>query len=306
MRTLAKFIVPGCLLISWLILAPFKAESAMSSPSYQIEWDTLGNGGDDTSFSSSYTLRDTLGNIIGEGNSASYIEEAGYRGGIYDQTVSYNVLSQDTGSQVAATSLAGNTVDVTTSTGFSIGDFIGVVENEGISQISGVGRVTSLTPTSLTVDFFESGVDSLVIDGTDDYVYLLSGDTLAFSALSPSSLSTALIGFEANADVTEGYSIYVTADGQLRNGGEDIDAVSDGAVTIGQSEYGAKSSDDTLALSTFDTQDTAFTTTPRQIVSENAQTLNDRNFITLKAAVAGNQLAGAYGQNLTFIFVGNY
>lgn len=52
----------------------------MSSPSYQIDWDTISTGGSDSGTSSSYKIKDTVGNSgAGVSTSASYSEQAGYR-----------------------------------------------------------------------------------------------------------------------------------------------------------------------------------------------------------------------------------
>ncbi|MFA6131999.1 MAG: fibronectin type III domain-containing protein [Patescibacteria group bacterium] len=52
----------------------------MSSPSYQIDWDTISTGGGDTGASSSHEIKDTIGNSgAGIGSSVSYSGQAGYR-----------------------------------------------------------------------------------------------------------------------------------------------------------------------------------------------------------------------------------
>jgi hypothetical protein len=77
-------------------------------------------------------------------------------------------------------------------------------------------------------------------------------------------------------------------------------------VTAGSSEYGGRSSDATLASSTFDTQDTAFTTDPALVASVDAHPFLSIGFVTLKASVSGSQAGGSYSQTLTAIFVGEY
>jgi len=52
----------------------------MSSPSYQIDWDTVSTGGSDSGSSSSYKIKDTAGNSgAGVSTSTSFSEQAGYR-----------------------------------------------------------------------------------------------------------------------------------------------------------------------------------------------------------------------------------
>jgi len=288
-----------------LMFATKKVDANMSSTSYQILNDNIAAGGDETSSSASYQLRDTIGGHSGPGESASYQAELGYRYQIYDPVVAFSVNSQDMATQVAATSIASSSVDVTDSSGFSANDLIAVVQDEGVSQVSAIGRITSVAGNTLNVDAFSGG--SPVINGANDYVYVLNGSSVPLSGLTPSVVTTGIVAWEVNADVTNGYSVYVYEDQDLENGdGDTIDDVIDGTVSLGATEYGARSSDTSLTGSTFDTQDTAFTTTMQEIGSRSTFDFQSRDYVTLKAAVASSAIDGSYDHSLTFIFVGNY
>jgi hypothetical protein len=66
------------------ILGLFLAEraSAMSSVNFGIGWDSVNSGGDDSSSSTNFALRDTLGEqATGYGSSTNYQVSAGYRVG---------------------------------------------------------------------------------------------------------------------------------------------------------------------------------------------------------------------------------
>lgn len=297
------------LLFSVFCFAPNSVFASMTSTTYQIQWDTIGPGGSDTSSSSSYRLRDSIGNgLDGLSSSGSYRLDAGYRAGIYDPTVYFNLFSQNMNSQVGATSLASTTVGVSTTSGYSVGDYIVIVQDEGLSQVTAMGRITAVGGSSLTVDFLSDGGTSPTIDGTGDYVYELSSTTLPLTTLSSTTASTGVVGWDVTADVPSGYGMYVVEDTDLQASGGSpvITDVADGAVTLGSIEYGARSSDTSLASSTFDTQDTAFTTQLQQIGSRSAVSFKSRDFITLKAAVDATIANGTYSQTLTFVFVGNY
>src|SRR3989344_4459934 len=83
----------------------------MSSTNFEIRWDTIGQGGDDTSSSASFLLRDTTGNAaIGGSSSSSFEMNAGYRGGVFDQVITFEVFAQNNGSQRAATAAVGTTI----------------------------------------------------------------------------------------------------------------------------------------------------------------------------------------------------
>lgn len=293
---------------SLLWLAPFRAESQMYSTSYRINWDNVGTSAEAASSSATYVLKGNVGSVQGVSTSASYSEMAGYRAGAYDPTVEYAIFTQDFVSQVAATASTSSSVDVTTTAGFAVGDKIALIQDEGANQVTAVGQITVIAGNTLTVDRFDNGGSSPVIDGSNDYVYLLSGTSLPLSVLTPSTISTGIISWEANADVPSGYTVYMVEDHGLQETttGAVLPGVTDGEVTIGQSEYGARSSDISLSSSTFDTEDTQFTTSPQLVASRSPYELNNRDFLTLKAATKSTQAAGSYAQNLTLIFVGSY
>ncbi len=289
------------------VFSPLLVRAAMSSTSYKIQWDTVGVGGEDTSSSASYKVRDSLEFIQGVGTSSSYRVDSGYRGGIYDPIVHFNVVSQDTATQVAATSITNTSVDVTTTTGYAVGDYIVVVQNEGLNQVEAMGKVTSVSGSTLNVDYFQYANSLPAVDSTNDYVYELAGSSVPLASLTPHLVSTGVIGWEVDADVPIGYDVFIREDHDLKTSGSDvINDVDDGEVTMEIEEYGGRSSDLTLAGSTFDTADTAFTTTFQKVASRSVATLKARDFLTLKAAAASTTIDGAYSHTLTLVFVGNY
>ncbi len=278
----------------------------MSSTNYQIRFDELGTGGDDISSSTTYRVRDTFGIVQGTSTSSSYSDHVGFRAGIYDPVVAYSVFGTDRSTQVAATSLSGNTVSVTTATDYAVGDMIVVVQNEGAGQIEAMGKVTSLLPNSLTVDEFNVRTVTPTIDSSNDYVYKLGTGGLSLSTFSDGVVATGIVGWEVNSDVPDGYSVYVFEDTDLKSSSYHIPDVSDGSVTAGVSEYGARSSDTTLSGSDLDIKDDAITSSPQQVGSRDESAFASRDFLTLKAGVSPTQVDGSYGQTLTLIFVGNY
>ncbi len=280
----------------------------MTSPSYQIQWDSVGVGGEDTSESASYRLRDSLQMLQGTSTSSSYQVGAGYRAGIYDPVVHFTVHAQDRSTQVAATDITATSVTVTSTSDFAVNDYIGVVANEGLSQASAIGRITSVAGNDLNVDFFTYQSTLPVIDSQNDYVYKLEGSNIPLANLSPNIAVTGLVAWDVDADVPTGYTVYVADDHDLRmpsDSGELISDVADGVVTLGAEEYGGRSSDATLN-SSFDSADGAFTETFQEVASRTTPVLHSRDFLTLKAAVNEATLNGSYAHTLTVVFVGNY
>jgi hypothetical protein len=183
---------------------------------------------------------------------------------------------------------------------------IALVQDQGASQTSAMAKVTSTGVGSITVDSLSPAAPT--IDGVDDYVYNLSASSMAIGTLSDSTVSTGIIGWEVDADVDDGYAVYVFEDEDLSNASDTatIVDVADGTVTAGVSEYGATSSDSSLATSTFDTADTNFTTSMQLIASRSAFAHDSRDFLTLKTAINATQTEATYSHNLSFIYVGDY
>ena len=281
-------------------------QAEMSSSNFKIRWDAVSNGGSDNSTSVNYQLRDSTGNQgAGQNGSTNYRTGSGYRAGVFDQVITYEVAAQNDASQVSATNLSGTTVSVSDTSGFSEGDFVAIVQDEGASQIAGIGKVISKTASDLTLDQITTD-GGLSIDGSNDYVYALDNLSTNLGTLNDSTVTTSLIGFNVSADVDNGYSVQIMEDGDLRDGANNIDDVADGTVSAGSEEYGASASDASLANATFDTQDSAITQNFQEIATETDNSFESRHFATLKAAIDSSTPDGNYGQTLTVIVSGNY
>jgi hypothetical protein len=280
--------------------------SAMTSTNFEIRWDTVSTGGSDSASSSSYLLRDTAETTLaGSASSSTYQLDQGYRSGVDDQIMTFEVFAQTSSSSRSATALSGLTVTASTS-GISVGDLIAVVQDLGASQISAVGRVTSLGAGTITVDAWKDAGTTPTIDGTNDVVYPVTASSIALGELSTSTVTTAIITFEVTAANDNGYVVQVIEDGNLRSGGNDIDDVTDGSVTAGSEEYGARSSDTTLSNSTFDTADAGITTSFQLIASESSASFESRNFITIKAAISSSTNNASYSHIVSLVASGSF
>lgn len=281
-------------------------QAQMSSTNYQIRWDTISTGGSDSATSTSYELRDSVEiGVSGSGTSTSYQLDQGYRTGVFDQIITFDVFAQDMTTGRTVTNLSGMTVTVDTS-GISTGSYAAIIQDENSSNIPAIGRVSSVAAGTIVVDEWKHSGTMPVIDGVDDYLYLLSGNSIAFGELSTSNLSTAVIGWEVTVDNDNGYVVQVLEDGDLRSGADDIDSVADGSVTIGSEEYGGRSSDVTLANSTFDTEDTGITTSFQDVATESTFAFESRNFLILKATISSSSNEGSYAHTLSVIASGNF
>lgn len=282
--------------------------ASMSSTNYEIRWDTISTGGSDTSSSASYTLRDSVGGS-GDGNSSStnYQLRAGYRSGVIDEIVSFDLFIETYGGGgIAATSLSGTTVGVGTTTGIALNDYVAIVQDTGASQVVAIGKVNQIGASSIILDRLQTAGTTPVVDATNDRVFVMNASSVAFGELVSSGLSSIIVGFEVTVDNDNGYSIQILDDGNLRSGVNDINDVTDGSVTVGLEEYGARSSDTSLSGTTFDTQDSAITTSVQAIVTQGSFSFADRSFITTKVSMSGDTEPGSYSQTLTFIVSGNF
>lgn len=283
------------------------AQAAMSSSNYEIRWDTVSTGGSDTSSSASYLLRDTVsGAAGGTGSSTTYQLTDGYRAGIFDQVITFDLYIQNSSNERAITALSGTTVSMSSTTGLSASDYVAVVQNRGGSQVVGFGRIQSVGAGSIVLDRLTVGSSSPSIDGTNDYLYQLNGSALTLETLDGSTVGTGIAAFEVTVDNDSGYSVQILEDGNLRVGSDVIDDVGDGNVTAGSEEYGARSSDTTLSSSTFDTQDTAITTTSQDVATSSTFAFDERSFLVLKAAGSSSSTANTYSHTITFIASGNF
>ncbi|HBK33559.1 TPA: hypothetical protein DEP34_03830 [Candidatus Uhrbacteria bacterium] len=298
---------------NYIVLAVFvgvfiylqSVSAQMTSTNYQILWDSVNSGGLDISSSTNYQLRDTIGQgTQGRSLSTTYIQDAGYRSGIYDQVLSLNILGQNDASSRAASSLSSLTITIDP-TGLSVGDYIVLIQDRGVSQVSGIGKIVSLSGSTVTLDRLSTNGTTPVIDGTNDYVYELTGTSISLGTITTSAVQTSLIGFDTTADLSGGYTLQIKEDGELRSGSYTIDDVSDGTVSAASEEYGARSSDTSLST-TFDTQDTAITSAFQEIVSSSIQKFDDRHFLTLKASAGSSSYSGSYSQTLSVILSGNF
>lgn len=282
--------------------------TAMSSTNYEIRWDTVSTGGSDTSSSANYNLRDSVSaSADGTSSSTTYQLRAGYRGGIIDEIVSFDLFIENYGSGgITATGLSGTTVTVISTTGISVNDYVAVVQNLGSSEVVAIGKVSSVGVGSIVLDRLQTAGTTPVIDGDNDSVFVMNSSSVSFGELVASEFKSRIVGFETTIDNNNGYSIQVLDDGNLRSDVNDINDVSDGSVTAQNEEYGARSSDTSVIGTTFDTQDTAITTSVQAIVTQGSFSYTDRSFLTLKIARSGDTQPGNYSQTLTFVVSGNF
>lgn len=285
--------------------------SAMSSTNYQINFDSINSGGTDFSSSTNYQMNDTLGEQgTGYTSSSNYLLHAGYRQTdeeIEPPTLEFILGAQENNTQTAYTaiSIAGNTVTVADTTYFVTGTRIGVVENQGLNESFVVGEVTEVNGLILTVDKWEgmTGSMSAVPAGGNDYIYRTEGHTIELGVLDALG-SAGIIQTEVSTNAANGYTLQIQSDGYLRiDGTHYINDVSDGTVTAGENEYGARVYGTTATSTGFDFP---VTTAYRDIQKSTTTAVADRVGMIYKASVDYSVAGGNYQQTVRYLLTANF
>ncbi len=306
-----KFFFALSLALCCLVLGMWHVQ-AMTSVNYSIPWDTVNSGGNELGVSTNYQLYDTVGQpVSGSSTSTNFALHAGYRAGMgTDTALSFSVGGQ-AASPVSAYSLFSNVesehVELDSAVGFSIGDYVAVVENQGYGALVAVGRVIGIVANILTIDRWEgdAALMSPIAAGGNDFVYNLSSDGVPFGTITVGSEHTAVVGGAVFSSASSGHTVYAQADGSLRTaGGASISDVSDGTVSSSAEEYGVESIG---ARAVSAGTDLAVTTTQRAI-SENsvATTDEDRFLLLFKLGATSSTLPGTYGQTVHFTLTSNF
>lgn len=284
------------------------AFAGMTSTNYKIQWDSFSAGGSDTSSSSSYGLRDSLGETsIGSMSATNYQVSSGYRAGVFDQILTFSILLQNTSDARLVSSLSSLTISTASTSSISVGDYIALVQDVGVNQVAAIGKVASVSSNvSITVDTWSTNGSTPTIDGSNDYYYPMNATSVAFGSLTNGVVSTGIIAFEVSAEDPNGYVVQIQSDTGLTTGSHDITSVSDGSVSGDSEEYGARSSDTTLVNSTFDTADTAISSTYQDVTTESSTKFDDRHFVILKVSKTSNTTSGNYSQTISLIASGNF
>ncbi len=283
---------------------------AMTSTNYQIPWDNINTGGFDFATSTNYSLNDTVGDISGVGTSTNFNLSAGYRAAELEAILSMTIRSQNQAVQTtySAFSDGANTVTVGSAAGFSVGDLISVVENEGFAELVAIGKITDITGTTITVDDWdgEPGSLSAIPAGGDDIVFLMNVNAVNLGNVTSTEENVAVVASSIETDAPNGYTVYIQPDQLLQNGSATtITVVTDGAVSLGSEEYGAENIGST-ALNTG--TDLGVTTTQRAIQTSGADTgsVPDKIAMLYKLAITAATGPGTYTQTIFYTLTANY
>jgi len=293
-----------------VLLLSSRVVFGMSSVNYGVDFDSINSGGDDISSSTNFLIRDTIGEqATGFSTSTNYSIQAGYRQNEISN-LQFDIGTQENATRVAFTAFSSSTetVTVASTSNFSTGTFIGVIDNEGLSQIVALGKIIAIVGNVITVDQWDgnpAGV-SAVPSGGNDFVYRLEGNAAQLGTLSISSGATSLTHTDATTNGSGGYTVYVTSDGTLRTSTSTfILDVADGAVTVGSEEYGARVTG-TFGTASSTSADFALTTSTLAIQSSTSTAVSERVGLVYKAAINSGTAAGNYSQLVIYTVTANF
>ena len=299
------------LTIIFVIMFLARGVFGMTSPNYSIEWDSINSGGEDTSSSANYSIKDTLGGLAtGPVSSANYFIQSGYR--LPDDLVEvlmFDVRAEDFDSQVVVVSGGfddlNREVEVVDASGFALDDYIGVVENWGADQEVAVGKIQEINLNVITVDAWEGDNATMeTIDGTSDFVYNMSTNIVPLGTLSVSAVNSGISMFEVTTNATSGYTVQIREDNNLAQEtvSNDIDDVVDGAVSSGSEEYGIE----TIGQDAQGVGDWAITGVAQNVALNGAEVTARRTITSYKASIDASTAAGFYQHKAIYTCTGTF
>lgn len=119
--------------------------------------------------------------------------------------------------------------------------------------------------------------------------------SVGLGILSLVSIASSTVSSTVTTDSVTGYSITLTEDGNLRDGGNTLDDVLDGAVTAGSEEYGLRTIGGGGEWAGVDTA----IVNGLEIATSLGVVNNQETGIQFRAAIGGSSLAGSYAHTIT-------
>ncbi|KKL68980.1 hypothetical protein LCGC14_2119540 [marine sediment metagenome] len=138
--------------------------------------------------------------------------------------------------------------------------------------------------------------------------FTINDTAVDLGALDTASVSTDTTNFDVTTNASSGYTVTITEDGNLRDGGNDVNDVGDGTVTAASEEYGV-STDETdsvdIAL-TSGNNATAIDATNKSAATQSGPISSDNTVLTFHASISLTTNPGNYAHTTTMIATGNF
>ncbi len=172
----------------------------------------------------------------------------------------------------------------TTSTNFVLESTLG--------EISGVTTSTN----------FSSRAGFQALSPEPKITLTLSANSVNLGTLAVDTVSSASITVTVTTNASSGYSVRISEDGNLRNGSDDIDDVTDGSVTAGSEEYGIRTSG---TAGQYNSSDTAISGTVT-IVSSSSAASAEETTVSFRASMQSTTVNASYSHTVAFTTVANF
>lgn len=178
--------------------------------------------------------------------------------------------------------------DLTTSTSYQV--------NSTIGEAAGVHETVSTSTNYNLAAGFQAMANVFSLSAT------LSTNAIALGALSTGAISTVAQTITVTTNATNGYTVTVQEDGELRSGSNAIPDAN-GDIAAGTAAYGIRTSGNAGKMNDIDT---AITAAAKTLASTSTPATSEATSITYKATAGSNTADGSYSQTLTFTTVANY
>lgn len=296
--------------MAFLVIFPV-AVFAMTSTNYGIDWDSVNSGGTDDSVSANYGIQDTVGeHASGPSTSETYELSAGYRiADDYVPALSLQVKTQESQVRSAYTSFSSSSLSVIVGDGsvFAVGNYIAVIENEGLNELAAIGVITEVNVNTIVVDAWEGDLISMsgAPSGSDDFVYRLEGRHAAFGMILPGEGKTSFTAVNVVTNAQQGYTVSIQGLNGLHSGSSTIRDVADGEVSLGQEEYGTRSVGNFASSSS---TDLAIPTSTTRVIQSSASppTTSDRSGVIYKLSIDSGTPSGVYEDTVFYRLTSNF
>ena len=169
------------------------------------------------------------------------------------------------------------------------------IENSGGTDGVQISNDSASLAASYAVQFYQSASSTYTSRNSS-----LISNSMSLGILSAASVTTVSHTVTVSTSAAGGYVLYVSEDGNLRSGSNDINDVADGAVTAGSEEYGLNTGYSAFA------SDAAITTSQKIARSKSSAATSEVTTCTYKVSISGATAGAAYSHSVNYVITGTY
>lgn len=172
---------------------------------------------------------------------------------------------------------------------------VGIESSDGMNALQ-ISHNTASLSANYAIQFYQTPGSGYSYRDSS-----LASNSISLGTLSASSITTVSHIVTVTTNSAGGYVLYVSEDGNLRNGANDIDDVADGSVTAGSEEYGLNTGYGDFA------SDAAITTSQKIARSKASAATSEVTTCTYKVSISGATAGGIqYSHSVDYVISGRY